>query len=137
MALLLYRLHLKNPEDAAELGLRLRPGQPLYIGVTAKDDLERPYRHIKPGRATKGTVRKTLMAKWPDRLIDGWFADRVVVEVVEYPDISREQLEKIERDLIRQWEPPLNLAGWDNPLRSEVRAGRAELRRRLPRITAI
>lgn len=72
----------------------------------------------KPTKSNKASYRFTPEGE--ERLTDWMVANLVASHVcVDEPG-------KIEKDLIRLLEPPLNLTGWDNPHRSFVRRKRQE-----------
>lgn len=124
----LYALY-GDPAAWHELQLGEPPdGRPLYVGKAELSLLTRDVRtHLRAGRTS--TIRKSLCALLPGG-IDGerltaWMQDRL--EIAVWPSPPGAQLVDIERWLLEQWQPPLNLVGVRTPWTAVVKEARKAL----------
>jgi hypothetical protein len=152
-----YALFLSSP--AALPSFRVHEVEPLYLGVSA-NLAEREFdTHFHSGHTGSSTVRRSLGAILKDALdltarprgqgrseqsfrryrfdpdgeerLTRWMTETLEVSVQPAPDYAA-----LEKALIRFACPVLNLTGWPNPYRAEIKALRKkcadEARRRRP-----
>jgi len=143
-----------NPGVWSQLGLGAPPDErPLYVGKAEDSLLTRDLdTHCTSGDTGRSSPRRSFAAlladehalvaiprrpenpepkRWPnyaleaasdDRLTD-WMCAQLTLAVWPCDQIRR--LGKIERAVMRHWEPPLNLTGVEQPWKQQVKGARA------------
>lgn len=140
-----------GPEEWAELGLGTPPDdRPLYVGKSESSLADRDLRtHFGNGRIGSSTVRRTFAAllrnglglrgipRNPtrperfanyglspkhDQMLTDWMRTRLTLAV--WPNDGALELAVVERVVLREWQPPLNLKDVETPWSAMVREAR-------------
>ncbi len=95
------------------------------IGALLKDDLHLHARPRSPGPSKSNTTNfRFTDAGETDLTL--WMSEHLQVS---FATVQQEDLDAVEKDLIRGLQPPLNLTEWANPYRQPIKRARTRCRR--------